>query len=70
MKVWVFLAATIVIIIALMSWFSWNYSNNLSVDQTKNSINKNQLQQRVLTQTNGVSYYAIYVVNILTNHGI
>lgn len=70
---WFFLAASSIIIIAIMTWFSYIF-NNRPIEKSGNWNDKPEKKNtsrasKVEELNNSIGYYFIYVVNILTNHG-
>lgn len=70
---WLFLAATVVAVIATMSVFSQIYNNSKifsNIGSEKRDTSQTQFDKRTLDELiKVVSFYGIYAVNILTNHG-
>lgn len=64
-QVWLCLAFTVVLIIVLMTYFSWFYKHGSQID----SLRQCGALLRGAKVMEKLSFYSVYVANILTNHG-
>ena len=69
-QVWIFLLVTLIVLVVLMCAFSFIYTKIEKPIESGDHSYSNANQVRVRKMKNPISFYTVYVLNIITNHGI
>ena len=63
------MAISISFLVGFLSAFSWHYKSENAVVSNDKDRTKSIPYSNIKNYPTSVSYYAVYVVNVLTNHG-